>query len=72
MCSFVLFDLLSKVLEIFIAVCGICDNRERLRPKAGDDSIVDNATSDRMKKAGEGGMVGLQRGEIAGSDPFQK
>lgn len=59
MCSFLLFDLLSQVLEIFVAVCSICDNVERLGPKAGDDSVVNDATSDGVKKAGEGGVVRL-------------
>lgn len=70
MCSFVLFDLLGQVLEIFITICGIGDDVERLGPKAGDDSIVYNSTGDTVKKAGEGGVVGLYRGDIAGRDAF--
>ena len=69
-CGFVFFDLLSKVLEIFIAVCGIRDNIERLGSKASDDSVVDDAASNGVKKAGESGMVGLYGGDIAGRDAF--
>lgn len=59
MCSFLLFDLLSQVLEIFVAVCGVCDDIKRLRPKAGDDSVVNDTTSDGVKKAGQSGVVRL-------------
>lgn len=59
MCSFMFFDLLSQVLEIFITVCGVGDDIERLRAKTGDDSVVDDATSDRVEEAGESGVVRL-------------